>query len=237
MSIGYLKSILENASGIAVLLGRAPAKEQGCDIYKEDFSYDVEMKYGRSPGEITTTTFFNNRPEEFYDFYREALLKRRGEPDAVNFALKKMEDDGKLLGIVTRGYFGLSKRAGCKNVVPLYGDIDGNTCPHCGRHFDADYILSHTPIPYCDACGTMIHPGISLSGELIDSGRMNKAVEIISSADVLLVLGCDLQSHLGSLAKYFTGDRICLVNKVSSYNDEAADCVCIGNVQIGRAHV
>ena len=59
---------------------------------------------------------------------------------------------------------------------------------------------------------------------------MNRAIELISSADILLVVGTDLQSRLGSMAKYFTGDRICLINTTDHYSDEAADCVCIGNI-------
>lgn len=230
MSIGYLKSILENGRNIVCLLGRGPAAEQGCDLYREDFSYDVEVRYGRSPSEIVNSTFYNNRPEVFYEFYREDILNRRGEPDEVNFCLKRLEDDGKLRGIVTRGFFDLSRRAGCHNVIHLYGNIDRNFCPHCGRIYDAEYIISHKPLPLCEKCGTLIHPGIALSGEMLDRRTMNRAIELISSADILLVVGTDLQSRLGSMAKYFTGDRICLINTTDHYSDEAADCVCIGNI-------
>ena len=231
MSVNYLKSILNQAGNVVCLLGRAPAAEQGCDLYREDFSYDVEIRYGRSPSEIVNSTFYNNRPETFYEFYREDILKHRGEPDEINYSLRRMEDDGKLSGIVTRGYFNLSRRAGCRNVVSLYGNIDSNFCPHCRKQFGVDYILEHRPLPYCDSCGTMIHPGIVLSGELLDSRNVNRAVELISAAEVLLVLGTDLHTRLGSMAKYFSGDKICLVNRYSHYSDQAADCVCIGDVE------
>jgi NAD-dependent deacetylase len=82
----------------------------------------------------------------------------------------------------------------------------------------------------CDDCGTLIHPGIALSGEMLDSRLMTMAIEQITSADILLILGADLQSRLGSMAKYFNGDKICLVNSYPHYSDQAADCVCIGNI-------
>lgn len=231
MSIQYLRQILEGSRNIVCLLGRAPAAEQGCDFYREEFSFDIEEKYGRSPDEICSSTFYHNRPMAFYRFYREDILGRRGEPDECNFALKRMEDDGRLRGIITRGFFDLSRRAGCRDVIHLYGNIDRNFCPHCGKIFSADYILSHTPLPMCDACGTLIHPGIALSGEMLDSRLMTQAIERISTAGVLLVMGCSLQSRLGSLARYFNGDRIALVNRVSNYSDQAADCVCIGDIE------
>ncbi len=231
MSIQYLRKILEESRNIVCLLGRAPAAEQGCDLYREDFSYDVEEKYGRSPGEICSTTFYHNRPMAFYRFYREEILNRRGEPDECNYSLKRMEDDGRLRGIVTRGFFDLSRRAGCRDVIQLYGNVDRNFCPHCGKVFPADYIMTHTPLPMCDSCGTLIHPGIALSGEMLDSRLMTQAIEKISSAETLLVTGCSLQSTLGSMARYFNGDRIALVNSVSNYSDQAADCVCIGDIE------
>ena len=230
MSERYLKEILQKSFNIVCLLGRAPAAEQGCDFYTDDFSFHVEEKYGRTPGEICSSTFYNNRPQEFYSFYRDNILRRRGEPDEVNFTLKRMEDDGRLKGIITRGFFDLSHRAGCRDVIHLSGNIASTTCPHCGKGFGADYILTHTPLPYCDRCGMLIHPGIALSGEMLDSQVMTKAIERITSAEVLLVLGCSLQSTLGSMAHYFNGEKICLVNRVSDYSDQAADCVCIGDI-------
>ncbi|MEE8885473.1 MAG: Sir2 family NAD-dependent protein deacetylase [Eubacteriales bacterium] len=231
VSTRFLKRILQEYSNIVCLLGKGPAAEQGCDFYREDFIYDIEARYGRSPSEIVNSTFYNNRPETFYRFYREEILKKRGEPDEVNYSLKRMEDDGKLRGIVTRGFFDLSRRAGCHNIIHLYGNIDSNFCPHCHRRYDAQYILDHKPIPVCSHCGTMIHPGIALTGEMLDSQVMTRAIEIITSADVLLVIGAELDSNLGSMAKYFNGDRICLVNNTSHYSDETADCICIGNIQ------
>jgi NAD-dependent deacetylase len=230
MSISYLKEILTNGNNIVCLLGKATAAEQGCDLYREDFSYDVEARYGRSPSEIVSSTFYNNRPEVFYEFYREDILKRSGEPDDLNYSLRQMEIDGKLKGIVTRSFFDLSGRAGCQNVVSLYGNIEKNSCPHCNKEFSSEYILANKPLPKCDDCGTLIHPGIALSGEMLDSQVMTRAIEQITAADILLVLGTDLQSRLGSMAKYFNGDRICLVNSYSHYSDQAADCVCIGNI-------
>lgn len=230
MSKEYLKSIIDGSSNIVCLLGKAPASEQGCDFYHDDFIYDVEERYGRSPDEICSSTFFSNRPMAFYEFYREEVLKKRGEPDEVNFFLKRLEDAGKLKGIITRGFFDLSKRAGCHNVVHLYGTIDKNFCPHCGETYDAEYILQNKPLPYCKKCDTLIHPGVALSGEILDSAIMTQAIELITSAEVLLVMGCTLQSRLGALARYFTGDKIVLLNRTEHYSDSAADCVMIGEI-------
>ena len=59
MSVEYLKKILTENSGIVCLLGRAQAIAGGCDFYREDYAYEIETKYGRSPGEIFSSSFFS----------------------------------------------------------------------------------------------------------------------------------------------------------------------------------
>ena len=102
-------------------------------------------------------------------------------------------------------------------------------CPHCGKLFDADYVIGMEPLPKCDKCGTMLHPGVVLAGEMIDSAVMTAAAEAISCADTLLVVGCNLASRLGSMTRYFNGDKVALVNSEPHYTDRKADCVCIGD--------
>ena len=57
MSVAYLKQILTGSRDIVCLLGRAPAIAGGCDFYREDYAYEIETKYGRSPGEIFSSSF------------------------------------------------------------------------------------------------------------------------------------------------------------------------------------
>ena len=140
-----------------------------------------------------------------------------------------MEDDGRLLGIVTRGFFNHSRMAGCRNVVQMYGNIDANTCPHCGRVYDGKYILEHTPLPYCENCGTLIYPGVALQGEMLDNQQITRAADLIARAKVLLVLGTGLTSNLGSLVRYFQGNLLAVVNSREELSDYKADCFCEGN--------
>lgn len=230
MSVAYLKTILNKSKNVVCLLGRAMAAEYGCDFYDDKYGDEIELKYGYSPEEIFSSVYFNNRPQSFYEFYREELLKKRGAPTECDYALRRMEEDGKLLGIVTRGILNVSKRAGCKNVIQLYGNVDDNVCPRCGRHYDASYVLEHTPVPLCQECGSVLHPGVTLRGEILDNKVMTQAADLVSRADTLLVVSCNLQSTLASLIKYFRGNRIALVNTKEHFSDHRADCVCIGNI-------
>lgn len=103
MSVAYLKTILEESKNVVCLLGRSLASNYGCDFYNDMYGDEIELKYGYSLEEIFSSVYFNNRPASFYEFYREELLKKRGAPTECDYALRRMEEDGKLLGIVTSG--------------------------------------------------------------------------------------------------------------------------------------
>ena len=105
-SVEYLRRILtENSGRSSACWAGAQAIAGGCDFYREDYAYEIETKYGRSPGEIFSSSFFRNRPKAFYECYREELLKKRGGPDECNYALKRMEDDGMASGNCHQGIF------------------------------------------------------------------------------------------------------------------------------------
>ena len=59
MSVAYLKQILTGSRDIVCLLGRAPAIAGGCDFYREDYAYEIETKYGRSPERFFRALFLS----------------------------------------------------------------------------------------------------------------------------------------------------------------------------------
>ena len=71
---------------------------------------------------------------------------------------------------------------------------------------------------------------MALKGEILDNLIMTQAADLVSRADTLLVVGCNLMSSLGSLVKYFNGRIVALINNEAHYSDHKADCICIGNI-------
>lgn len=230
-SLEYAKRILADAERVVCLAGRGTTFQTGCQLYDGDFEYETESRYGLSMEEIFSEQYYNNRTREFFKFYRDEVLLHRGEPNEVYRTLARMEKDGKLTGIVSRSIFALSEQAGCRNVVDIHGTIYENRCPRCGQEYDYTYILEHTPIPYCEKCGAVVRPQIILTGEMVSNDKVTRATELVSDADVLLILGSTMQSYLTkSFVKYFKGSKVLLVNWVQHYSDVKADCVCIGNL-------
>lgn len=72
----------------------------------------------------------------------------------------------------------------------------------------------------------VIRPKVLLFGEQVDNQMMTRAVDEISKAQVLLLLGTAIHSGLCErYVKYFRGERLILINGVEHYTDERADIV------------
>ena len=138
---------------------------------------------------------------------------------------------GILKSIVTRDIYSLPKRAGCKNVLEIHGSIYRNICTRCRKKYPLKALQERerSGLPYCEKCGSIIRPEIYLKGEMIDNRLLTKAVDEVSNADVLLMLGCSMRSDLGSMfTKYFKGEKIILMNDQDHFADGKADLVIDG---------
>lgn len=225
---GNLLQILQESKYTTVLSGFGMLLESGYPSLRDgEKSYDIEQKYGYSMEEMFSSAFYSTRKVQFFDFYRNELLSQLDKPPGKGFFLMaEMERRGLFQSIITRRIFGLPKRAGCKNVIELHGSVYDNFCPHCGRKYPMEYIRDSVRVPLCENCKTPVRPKVCLFGEMVDNGVITRAAEEIQKAEVLLVLGTTLSSHLCSqLIDYYDGDKLILVNENSHYADRFADIV------------
>ncbi|PNV59078.1 hypothetical protein C0033_25880 [Clostridium sp. chh4-2] len=227
MQADHIRNIIAGSSNIVCLLGLKVSMDCGCLNYRqEDGLYDLELKYGYTPDEIFSASFYNTRPRQFFEFYQNEFLNRTGAPSACHETLAQMEKDGILKTVITRELFGLSKRAGCKRVIELHGNIYHNRCPRCGKEYDIDYMKAANPIPLCESCGIPVRPVVCMMGEMLNSKTIAKAADEVEKADTLLVLGCHLHSPLAdNFLPYYKGKNLILINEEKHFLDSRADYV------------
>lgn len=220
-----IREILDKSSYTVALCGTGMMKESGMvSVRAPERAYDIEIKYGYSPEEIFTSVFYTNRPEMFFKYYREEMLKPKLEPSEGFAALAELERRGKLQCCITNNVYDLPKRAGCEKVLNLHGTIFENSCPHCGRKYPMEYIRDMNRVPLCEDCQLPIRPGVLLFGEQVDNQVMTKAVEEVQKAEVLLVLGSQLNSGLcEGYLRYFQGHTLVLIHTHSHYLDTQAE--------------
>lgn len=228
-----IKKIINDSKNIVLVSGSEVVRETGLNgIRAEHITYEIEEKYGYCGEEIVTSAFLSRQVETFYDYYRNVILNVEDVPlTPVYKGAAALEKAGKLKCVVTRMIYGLYQKAGCENVVELYGSTEENRCPVCGKRFPSSYIKHSKEAPKCDQCEVILRPGFTLFGEMLDNGRLTKACNAIEHADVLLVVGMSLNSMIWqNMLRYYEGDKLILLNTKEHYGDERANYRAYGNL-------
>ena len=231
-NVQQLADIVKNSQRIVFFGGAGVSTESGIpDFRSVDGLYNQQWDY--PPETILSHTFFMDKTEEFYRFYRAKMICRGAKPNAAHLKLAELEKQGKLTAVVTQNIDGLHQAAGSKNVYELHGSVLRNYCMKCHKFFDVDYIADSEGVPHCD-CGGIIKPNVVLYEEGLDNDVVNGAVKAISEADTLIIGGTSLNVYpAAGLIRYFRGSNLVIINMSPTQMDKNADlliCDKIGSV-------
>lgn len=228
-AVKELKEIVDGSNNIVFFGGAGVSTESGVpDFRSEDGLYHQQYKY--PPEQILSHTFYMRMPEEFFRFYKDKLLITGVKPNKAHIKLAELEKKGKLKAVITQNIDGLHQAAGSKEVLELHGSVHRNYCEKCGKFYDFDYMANAEGVPVC-SCGGRIKPDVVLYEEGLDMGIMQKAVEYISNADVLIIGGTSLAVYpAAGLIDYYRGNKLVLINKSATPRDRQADLVVQGAI-------
>lgn len=229
--IEQLQQIIDEGKRIVFFTGAGVSTDSGIpDFRSQDGLYNQKYKY--PPEEIISHSFFIANPEEFYRFYKDKMLNLTAEPNITHKFIADLEKCGKCTGVVTQNIDGLHQKAGSHKVYELHGSVLRNYCTKCHKFFPAEFIKESDGIPHCDHCGAMIKPDVVLYEEGLDQDVLFGAIEAISSADVLIILGTSLVVYpAAGLIRYFHGSHLVLINRSVTPYDNSADLVINDNFQ------
>lgn len=219
-----LEELIQKSSNIVFFGGAGVSTESGIpDFRSVDGLYHQQYKY--PPEEILSHTFFEEKTEEFYDFYRKKLIVTNAKPNAAHLRLAKLEKQGKLRAIITQNIDGLHQLAGSKNVLELHGSTLRNYCTRCHKFYDQAFIANSTGIPRC-TCGGVVKPDVVLYEEALDSTVLQKSVNALQQADLLIVGGTSLAVYpAAGLLRYYRGPELVLLNKAPTPADRMATLI------------
>ena len=227
--IAQLKEYVLGGNNIVFFGGAGVSTESGIpDFRSTDGLYHQEWKY--PPETILSHSFFVQNTAEFYRFYKKKMLCLDARPNAAHRKLAELEEQGKLMAVVTQNIDGLHQLAGSKNVYELHGSVHRNYCQKCNRFYNAEYMLEAEGVPSCE-CGGLIKPDVVLYEEGLDSHTIQGAVEAISHADLLIIGGTSLAVYpAAGLIDYFTGKHLVVINRAATPRDGNADLLIQANI-------
>ena len=224
--IQQLQSILDSSKQIIFFTGAGVSVDSGIpDFRSVDGLYNT--KYDYPPEEILSHHFFLEEPEEFYRFYRDKIIHLEAEPNDTHRFIAEAEEKKKSLGVITQNIDGLHQKAGSEKVYELHGSILRNYCTKCNTFYDVEYIESHSPLPLCEKCGSLIKPDVVLYEEGLDTKVINDSVDAIMKADTMIVLGTSLVVYpAAGFLQYFRGQNLVILNRDATPMDNAVE-LCI----------
>ena len=233
MTINQLQEIIDSSDNIVFFGGAGVSTESGIpDFRSESGIFKSLEKYGDTPENLVSHSYYMDHTEEFFNYYRENLIFKDAKPNPAHETLAELEKAGKLKAIITQNIDGLHQKAGSKNVLELHGSIHRNYCQICGNEYGLDYILESDSIPRCE-CGGIVKPDVVLYEEPLNNAVLSFSIDYIQNAETLIIGGTSLVVYpAAGLINYFRGKNLVLINKSETPYDSHANLVI--NEAIGK---
>lgn len=224
--IQKLQEIINISDNIVFFGGAGVSTESGIpDFRSESGIFKSLEKYGDTPENLVSHSYYSKHTEEFFEYYKDTLVFNDALPNPAHLKLAELEECGKLKAVITQNIDGLHQKAGSKNVLELHGSIHRNYCQICSREYSLDFILESEGIPRC-GCGGVVKPDVVLYEEPLDNRIMAYAIDYIQNADTLIIGGTSLVVYpAAGLINYFHGDNLVLINKSETAYDSLANLV------------
>ena len=232
MDVELVKLISESKNVIA-FTGAGISTESGIpDFRSSNGLYSSGPFSGFAPEDILTRKMMRTNPSLVLSFYKERLMRMVDkEPNRAHYALKKLEDMGKLNFIITQNIDNLHKKAGSKNVLELHGNGTRFLCSiNCGERYTYENFIekiSKDEKPMCNCGMAPIRPDVVLFDEWLDDAIFDKAYWAIKKCDLIIVIGssllvrpaCSLIGEIGDICK------LVIINKESTPYDKRSNLI------------
>lgn len=176
-----------------MLTGAGISTESGIPDFRSSTGIWADV----DPFDVASIQAFRRDPERVWAFYRERIhMLLEAKPNPGHRALAELERRGLVQAVVTQNIDTLHSRAGSREVIEVHGSIRSAVCPKCLWTEGADAVLAQLGehrAPLCPHCGEILKPGVTLFGELLPPGAMERATDLARAAGLVLVVGSSLE--------------------------------------------
>jgi NAD-dependent deacetylase len=178
---------------VAVLSGAGISAESGVPTFRDDKN-GLWARF--DPYELSSTQGWQQYPERVWAWYlwRHHLVQRV-EPNDGHRAVAGWRDhpDVTDVTVITQNVDNLHERAGSTTVHHLHGSLFEFRCDACSLPYNGPLPDVSEPVlelpPPVHTCGGLIRPDIVWFGEPLPDTPWQAAVDAVSTADVVVVVG------------------------------------------------
>lgn len=176
---------------IVFLTGAGMSAESGVSTFRDSDglweNYSVE--------EVCTHEAWLRQPQVLLEFYNMLRIKYKDCKPNEGHRLVAALQDKYDVHVITQNVDDLHEQAGSRKVLHLHGEMmkcraDG---PDRGVYYPLDPECPEIHLGDCDSHGVQLRPHIVFFGE--DVPNLSKAAEIMSTADIVVVIGTSLNVY------------------------------------------
>jgi len=222
--------LIRAASHPVALTGAGISTPSGIPDFR---SRDSGLWTRYDPFSVASLSAFRTHPQQVFDWVRPLVGQiAAAEPNPAHVALARLEQAGRLDGIITQNIDGLHQKAGSKNVFEIHGNLRTATCTSCFRTSPTDDLIQpfveNGTLPRCPHCGALLKPDIVLFGEQLPYQVVHGAEHLMEDCDLVLIAGSSLEVTPAAtmpVAALNRGGHLIVVNNEPTYLDQRADLV------------
>jgi NAD-dependent deacetylase len=226
-------ALIKNSKKILVFTGAGISTESGIPDFRS--AGGIWDRY--NPSDFYLQNIISNpdcrrryweMSSEYYDVMKKAL------PNQAHLALKRIENLGKLLAIVTQNIDRLHHKAGIspEKIIEIHGTAFLVSCLSCGAIYERERIEERISegeqLPTCDKCSGILKPATISFGQAMPEEKMRESFLFAGQCDLCIVLGSSLVVYPAASipeSAVDSGAQLIIINREKTPLDHKADIV------------
>lgn len=224
--------LVQESKNILVFSGAGLSTESGIPDFRSPGGFwekytPSDFYFDRILSDETSREKYWQMSTDFYSLMKDA------RPNRAYTAIKKIEDMGRLLAIVTQNVDSLHHKAGNSSdkIIEIHGTAFTVSCLQCGKTYKREEIEKRIDtekirVPYCDVCAGILKPDTVSFGQSMPENKLAKAFSMADKCDLCMVLGSSLVVYpAASVPEHAVknGAKLIIVNKDATHLDNKAD--------------
>jgi NAD-dependent deacetylase len=220
---------IRESAHCVVFTGAGVSVESGIPPFRGD--QGIWSRYDPTCLDIS---FFRAHPTEAWTVIREIFydFMGRAEPNKAHVGIARLEQMGMVKSVITQNIDNLHQRAGSRTVCEYHGTTRTLSCMGCSATIPVEMIDLKTLPPRCENCGQAMKPDFVFFGEPIPEEAARFAMEQVSRADIMLVIGTTGEVMPASLLPRLASENGCFIVEIntnpSAYTGPISDVFLCG---------
>lgn len=205
-----LNDLIQNAHRIVFMTGAGVSTASGIPDYR---SKNGLYSHGQTPEYLLSHDCLVNEPKVYYDFVTHNLFYPHAQPNIIHQKMAALTRKRQAT-IITQNIDGLHAQAkpAPDALIEFHGNLYDVFCQKCGQKVDWHEYLKDM---HHRNCGGILRSQIVLYGEEIDQQKLERSIQVIQAADLIIVVGTSFVVYpFAGLLQYRRPDaQLAAVNK------------------------